>query len=67
MTRERIAIDAWATHITPEGATRWPAEFIHIFNKYKTPAVNVMQMDVARDVFRNLVRDNVVRALKLGV
>lgn len=39
MTRERIAIDAWATHITPDGATRWPAEFIHIFNKYKSPAV----------------------------
>lgn len=37
MTRERIAIDAWATYISPEGATRWPAEFIHIFKKYKSP------------------------------
>ena len=39
MSRERIAIDAWATHITPEGAKRWPAEFLHIFNKYDSPAV----------------------------
>jgi hypothetical protein len=37
MTRERIAIDAWATYISPEGAKRWPAEFIHIFKKYKSP------------------------------
>ena len=39
MTRPRIAVDAWATHITPEGATRWPDEFKHIFRKYKSPAV----------------------------
>ncbi len=39
MSRERIAIDAWATHITPEGAKRWPLEFLHIFNKYDSPAV----------------------------
>ena len=39
MSRERIAIDAWATHITPEGARRWPSEFLHIFNKYDSPAV----------------------------
>ncbi|MCH8862496.1 MAG: amidohydrolase family protein, partial [Proteobacteria bacterium] len=37
MTREKIAIDAWATYISPEAAKRWPAEFIHIFNKYKSP------------------------------
>ena len=33
---ERIgAIDAWASLITPEGATQWPAEFVHIFKRYK--------------------------------
>jgi predicted TIM-barrel fold metal-dependent hydrolase len=37
MTRERIAIDAWATYVSPEGAKRWPAEFIHIFKKYNSP------------------------------
>lgn len=37
MTRERIAIDAWATYVSPEGAKRWPAEFIHIFKKYRSP------------------------------
>jgi hypothetical protein len=37
MTRERIAIDAWATYVSPEGAQRWPAEFIHIFKKYRSP------------------------------
>lgn len=39
MGRERIAIDAWATHITPEGAKRWPPEFLHIFNKYQSSPV----------------------------
>lgn len=39
MSRARIAIDAWATHITPEGAKRWPPEFLHIFNKYRSPKV----------------------------
>ncbi|MDP6376186.1 MAG: amidohydrolase family protein [Pseudomonadales bacterium] len=39
MTRPKIAIDAWATHITPKGATRWPDEFKHIFRKYRSPAV----------------------------
>ena len=33
---ERIgAIDAWASLITPEGATQWPEEFLHIFRRYK--------------------------------
>ncbi|MFQ5605575.1 MAG: amidohydrolase family protein [bacterium] len=33
---ERIgAIDAWGTLVTPEGAKRWPEEFIHIFRRYK--------------------------------
>ncbi len=39
MTRERIAIDAWATWISPEGATRWPREYLHIFRKYRSPQV----------------------------
>ena len=39
MAREKIAIDAWATHISPEGATKWPSEFKHIFNKYRSPKV----------------------------
>jgi len=37
MTREPIAIDAWATYISPESAKHWPPEFIHIFKKYKCP------------------------------
>lgn len=37
MTRERIAIDAWASWISPEAATRWPAEYLHIFRKYRSP------------------------------
>lgn len=39
MTREQIAIDAWASWISPEGATRWPAEYLHIFRKYRSPQV----------------------------
>jgi|Deesub1362A_J573_1020465.scaffolds.fasta_scaffold00185_41 hypothetical protein len=37
MTRERIAIDAWSSYIGPEGAKKWPAEYIHIFKKYRSP------------------------------
>jgi predicted TIM-barrel fold metal-dependent hydrolase len=37
MKRERIAIDAWATFVSPEGAKRWPPEFLHIFRKYRSP------------------------------
>ncbi len=37
MTRERIAIDAWASWISPEAATRWPVEYLHIFRKYRSP------------------------------
>ncbi len=37
MKRDRIAIDVWASLITPEGATRWPADYLHIFNKYRSP------------------------------
>lgn len=39
MSRDRIAIDAWATYISPEGATRWPDEFKHIFKKYRSPKI----------------------------
>ncbi len=39
MSGERIAIDAWATLITPEGATRWPADYLRIFKKYKSPRI----------------------------
>jgi len=35
--RERIAIDAWASYISPQGAKRWPADFLHIFKKYRSP------------------------------
>ena len=41
MSRERIAIDACATYISPEGAKRWPDEFLHIFRKYRSPDVMV--------------------------
>ncbi|MBM3557927.1 MAG: amidohydrolase [Alphaproteobacteria bacterium] len=41
MSREAIAIDAWATYISPEGAKRWPAEYLHIFRKYRTPDIMV--------------------------
>lgn len=37
MSRKRIAIDAWATYVSPQGATRWPPEFHHIFRKYRSP------------------------------
>ena len=39
MSRERIAIDAWGSYISPEGASRWPAEYLHIFKKYRSPEV----------------------------
>ncbi len=39
MSRPRIAIDAWASYISPEGSKRWPAEYLHIFKKYRSPAV----------------------------
>lgn len=34
---KRIAIDAWASWIGPEGAKRWPDEYLHIFRKYRSP------------------------------
>ncbi len=44
MSRERIAIDAWASYIGPEGAKRWPEEYLHIFKKYNSPEVIVKGM-----------------------
>ncbi|MFQ5525256.1 MAG: amidohydrolase family protein [Thermoanaerobaculia bacterium] len=38
MNTNRVAIDAWGTHISPEGAKRWPAEYLHIFKKYRSPS-----------------------------
>jgi predicted TIM-barrel fold metal-dependent hydrolase len=37
MSREAIAIDAWATLITPEGVRLFPDDYVHIFKKYKSP------------------------------
>lgn len=39
MKPKAIAIDAWATLITPEGATRWPEDYIRIFKKYRSPRI----------------------------
>ena len=39
MTRPAIAIDAWASYISPEGAKKWPADYLHIFKKYRSPQV----------------------------
>ena len=39
MTRQKIAIDAWGSYISPEGAKRWPADYLHIFKKYRSPRV----------------------------
>lgn len=39
MSREPIAIDAWGSYISPEGAKRWPKEYLHIFKKYRSPRV----------------------------
>ena len=39
MSRERYAIDAWASYISPEGAKKWPDSFLHIFEKYRSPDI----------------------------
>ena len=31
------AIDAWAGLLPPEQTKKWPPQFLHIFNRYKTP------------------------------
>jgi predicted TIM-barrel fold metal-dependent hydrolase len=46
MTKGRMAIDAWATWIGPDGAKRWPAEYLHIFRKYRSPRVIFEGMSV---------------------
>jgi len=46
MARERLAIDAWGSYIPPEGAARWPDEFLHIFEKYKSPKVIIEGMSM---------------------
>ncbi len=39
MSEEKIlAIDAWATLITPEASQAWPDSFRHVFNRYNAPA-----------------------------
>jgi predicted TIM-barrel fold metal-dependent hydrolase len=37
MSRETVAIDAWATLITPDGVKNFPEDYFHIFRKYKSP------------------------------
>ncbi len=46
MSQERIAIDAWGSWISPEGAKRWPTEYLHIFKKYRSPQVIFEGMSV---------------------
>lgn len=41
MSRTRIAIDGWATYISPEAAKLWPDEYRHIFSKYRSPEIMV--------------------------
>lgn len=50
MARERIAIDAWASWISPEGAKRWPTEYMHIFRKYRSPKVIFEGMSIQQMV-----------------
>lgn len=45
-SRERIAIDAWGSYIGPEGAKKWPDEYLHIFRKYRSPKVIMEGMTV---------------------
>jgi predicted TIM-barrel fold metal-dependent hydrolase len=56
MSRQRIAIDAWASHISPEGATRWPREYLHIFKKYRSPEV----------IFKGMSLEQMVREMDEG-
>lgn len=60
MTRERIAIDAWATYISPEGARRWPAEFIHIFKKYRSPR-HMLEGQTVEDLLKEMDESGVDR------
>lgn len=46
MSKRISAIDAWGTYISPEGAKRWPEEYLHIFKKYRSPEVIFKGMSV---------------------
>ena len=50
MASDRLAIDAWATLITPEGATRWPEDYLRIFRKYKSPRIQFEGQTIAEMV-----------------
>lgn len=39
MAKNIGAIDAWGSWIGPEGAKKWPQEYVHIFKKYRSPEV----------------------------
>lgn len=39
MSRKAITIDAWATLITPDGAKRWPEDYLRVFRKYRSPRI----------------------------
>lgn len=83
MIREKIAIDAWATHISPEGATKWPESLIDFATRWGQDKViwatdypllgfdrtltELEDLGMTDEIYRKLVRDNVVRALKLDV
>ncbi|MDZ7578603.1 MAG: amidohydrolase family protein [Candidatus Nanopelagicales bacterium] len=62
MTRDRIAIDAWASWISPEGATRWPTEYLHIFRKYRSPQTIFEGMPI-EDVLADMDNAGVDRCL----
>ncbi len=47
MTREKIlAIDAWASCITPEAAKQWPDSFRHVFERYRSIEKLVEGMEI---------------------
>lgn len=47
MTEDKIlAIDAWASCITPEAARMWPDSFRHVFDRYRAPAKIVEGSDI---------------------
>lgn len=41
-----LAIDAWASCITPEAAKQWPDSFRHVFARYRAPAGIVAGMAI---------------------
>lgn len=46
MNEKVLAIDAWGSYISPEGARKWPNEYVHIFKKYRSPEVILKGMTV---------------------